>query len=137
YRTDKLTNDATITGVATDDNGVRKLEAKIDGGALQDITATLTGSTYRYDPGRLPPGPHRITIRATDTIGQTTDAVVDFRVNTPPTANAAGNRTTDEGSTVRFDGSASSDLEGPIFAYRWTFHDNTTANGPTASKAYP
>src|SRR5262249_26229006 len=137
YRTDKLTNDPTVTGTARDDQGVQKLEARVDSGAYVDITATLTGDRFSYNPSPLTPGPHRVTVRVTDTGGQTAEAFVDFRVNAPPVANAGGARTVDEGGTLSFDGSGSTDAEAPLFAYRWTFHDGATTDGPTASRAYP
>src|SRR5262249_6541115 len=102
YHFDRLTNDPTVTGTATDDLGVVLLQAQVDAGAFQAITSTLQNSAYTWNPGTLPPGPHRITVRATDTIGQTHDAVLDFVVNTPPVANAGGPHTVNEGTVVSF-----------------------------------
>ncbi len=137
YRSDGLTNDPTVAGTATDAQGIRRLEAQVDGRPFQDITATLVNNQYRFTPSQLTPGPHRITVRVTDTGGLTAEAALEFRVNTPPVANAGGNRTADEGDTVPFTGAASTDVEGALFAYRWTFHDNSTHVGLTAARAYP
>ena len=136
YGTDLLTNDATLQGTAVDDLGIALLQAQFDGGAFQDITSTLVADQYVFDPGPLPAGPHHVLVRATDTGGQSDDAEFDFAVNQPPTANAGGDRTVPVGTTVTFDGTGSSDNEGPLFSYRWTFDDGSVVDGPTASHRY-
>lgn len=40
------------------------------------------------------------------------------------------------GQTVSFDGSASSDADGSIASFAWSFGDSATAAGPTASRPY-
>ncbi len=137
FRTDLLTNDPAVRGTVSDDLGISKLLAQVDDGAFQEITGSLASGQYRFDPGTLPPGPHRITIFALDTTGHVTDAALDFRVNEPPIANTGGDQRVDEGSTVFFDGSASFDTEAPLFAYRWTFHDGATVESVTTSRLYP
>ena len=54
-------------------------------------------------------------------------------VNTAPTAAFTA---TVSGSAVSVDGSASSDAEGPLAAYAWTFGDGAAATGSTASHTY-
>lgn len=41
------------------------------------------------------------------------------------------------GETVRLDGSKSWSASGPVAAFRWTFGDGTTAEGPTVERRYP
>ena len=134
--TDLLSNDSRVQGTVSDDQGITKLEASIDDGAYMEITSALAGGTYAFDPGALSAGPHRITIRVTDTGGQTGEASLDFQVNRLPVADAGGNRTIDEGDTALFDGSASSDIEAPLYAHNWTFDDATSFSGVTASRHY-
>ncbi len=136
FQTDGLTNDPDIIGTASDDFGLTTLAASVDGGAFQDITASLVAGQFLYDPGTLAPGPHSITVRAGDTLGQTRDTTVDFTVNTPPLANAGSSQTVQTGETVQFDGSASWDLDAALYAHQWTFHDGATASGVTTSRVY-
>jgi hypothetical protein len=127
YLTDLLTNDPRVQGTTDDDEGVVKLEAKVDNGAFVDITSTLQNGHYQWNPGTLSHGTHQITIRATDTANQTNNAVLNFRVNTPPVANAGGNHTVGEGSTVTFDATGSTDTEAALFSYLWTLPDGSTS----------
>lgn len=135
YQTDLLTNDPRIQGTVADDIGVSLLEASVDGGPFQDITSSLVGNQYLYDPSPLPQGPHHFVVRATDTIGQTADGVLDFVLNHPPVADAGGNRTVMEETTVAFDAAGSSDTEG-LFSYLWTFEDGSTAEGSSATHVF-
>ena len=137
FRSDGLTNDATVSGTVADDFGVTRLESRIDSGPWLDITGALQAGQYTYAPGVLQPGLRTITIRATDTVGQTGQSLLDLTVNSPPTADAGGDRTVVENTTVPFDAAGSSDAEGPLFAYRWTFEDGSTDTGPTTSRHYP
>lgn len=52
YRTDRLTNDSTVVGTATDDLEVVLLEAQIDDGGFTDITGALAGGCAGEPPGR-------------------------------------------------------------------------------------
>ena len=137
YLTDGLTNDATVIGSASDDLGISLLEAQVDDGAWMDITGSLTAGQFRYDPGILTPGLHTIRVRATDTSGQPAGDLAQFTINSPPLANAGGDGTVPEGTTVSFDASGSTDAEAPIHAYQWTFDDGTTTDEVAPSRHYP
>ncbi|WP_164734575.1 PKD domain-containing protein [Microbacterium lemovicicum] len=54
-------------------------------------------------------------------------------VNQPPVASFV---TSGSAMTVDFDGTASSDLDGPIASYSWNFGDGTTGAGATVSHTY-
>ncbi len=137
YRTDLLTSDPRIAGSVADDVDVTHLEVQVDGGPPIDITANiLSGGRYKYDPGVLAPGPHTITVRATDTANQASEATQNFAINQPPIADAGLDRTINEGETILLDGSGSSDTEDALFGFRWSFADTTTANGLTTSRTF-
>jgi CSLREA domain-containing protein len=56
--------------------------------------------------------------------------------NSPPTAEAGPNRNTDEGTTLLFDGTSSTDPDNDALSYSWNFGDGTTANTASPSHAY-
>jgi len=56
--------------------------------------------------------------------------------NSVPVANAGPNRTVGVGTAVAFSGAGSSDSDGTIASYNWTFGDLTSASGVSVSHAY-
>jgi PKD repeat protein len=68
-----------------------------------------------------------VELTVTDNDGSTaksaTQAIIGDGVNVPPTADAGGPYTGDEGVSVRFDGSGSSDPDGEVVRYDWDFGD--------------
>ena len=56
--------------------------------------------------------------------------------NQAPSADPGGPYPADEGSTVSFDGSASSDPDGDAVTFAWDFGDGDTGTGATPSHAY-
>ncbi len=126
---DRLTNDPRILGTAMDDNALARLEVAVDGGNFTDITSLLTADQFLYDPGPLAAGPHSFLVRATDSAGQSRETTLDIQVNQPPTANAGGDRSVSQEDSVTLDGTLSSDLEAPLYAYFWTLPDGTTIDG--------
>src|SRR5204862_979288 len=109
-----------MVGSVADDVGVAKLEAKVDWGALVNITSLLSSGSFTFVPTGITPGAHTVTFRVTDSAGHATETNVGFTLNSPPTANAGGNRTVEQGGTLQFTGAASTDAEG-IFSYHWAF----------------
>ncbi len=77
------------------------------------------------------------------TPGQTDQATVTVIVNTPPPVNTAPNAIISSSTAVgeapfaiTFNGSGSSDAEGPINTYSWSFGDGATATGLNTSHTY-
>jgi PKD repeat protein len=97
-------------------------------------TATGKTATHSYDKA----GTYTVSLTVTDDKGatgtKTAQVVVTApRVNAAPTASFTS-AVTD--LTVKVDGSASSDSDGTVASYAWTFGDGGTATTATASHAY-
>jgi PKD repeat protein len=111
----------------------------LDGSASQDengihsYTWTFTDATPQILTGKNPtytfttPGTYAITLKVTDTAGNTATDTVIITVPdiTRPTANAGSDQTLNEDTLVTFDASGSSDNVG-IVSYKWTFTDAGT-----------
>ncbi|MCZ2341134.1 MAG: choice-of-anchor A family protein, partial [Bacteroidales bacterium] len=126
-----------MTGTATDNHPITKLEAKVGNGDWTDITASLQpDGSFVFDPGVLPAGPTTITVRATGTTHQQTESTTSFTVNSAPVpAIAYSPSSPGEGDTVSFDSSGTTDIEG-IYAESWLMSDGSTVTGVTASEHY-
>lgn len=85
-------------------------------------------------------GTYTATLTVTDNTGATaTDTVivtVKAAQNQPPKANAGPDITVTPGKSITFSGSASSDTDGTISSYKWTFGDGTSKTGLTVTKTY-
>ncbi|PPB48296.1 PKD domain-containing protein [Arthrobacter pityocampae] len=96
--------------------------------------AGMTAS-HQYTAG----GTYPVKLTVTDDAGaiHTTSKAVTVEaaapVNTPPTAAFTQ---TSSGLTASFDASTSTDPDGTVASYAWTFGDGTTGTGVKASKTY-
>jgi PKD repeat protein len=101
--------------------------------------------THTYDAE----GTYSVVLTATDDRGAVdfngTDAVIaavggpsaaEGSGSVPPTADAGGPYTGSITTPVEFDGTDSSDPDGPIDTYTWDFGDNTTGAGATPIHTY-
>jgi PKD repeat protein len=85
------------------------------------------------------PGSYEVTMTATDEFtGATVAPVVQtFVVDEPPAAAfTSAPSGAVAGAAVAFDGSGSSDQDGAIIGYAWSFGDGATGSGATISHAY-
>lgn len=57
-------------------------------------------------------------------------------MNKPPVANPGGPYSGTAGAVVQFDGGQSSDADGTIASYNWSFGDGTSATGVRPAKTY-
>ncbi|WP_237771459.1 PKD domain-containing protein [Kribbella sp. ALI-6-A] len=95
-------------------------------------TSTDANPTHRYAAA----GTYSVGLTVTDNRGGTASKVQNVavtHVNTLPTATFGESC---DSLTCAFDGSASSDPDGPITGYAWNFGDSTTGSGAKPSHTY-
>jgi len=107
---------------------------------------STTSTLIRVSPTTLPPPPITLTTStttrppttstSTTRPAPTTTSTTLPRANAAPRANAGADQFTQTLTAITFDGSASSDSDGTITAYNWTFGDGATASGRTVSHSY-
>lgn len=124
-------------------NGV---SVAVDGSASTDPDGTIQSYAWTFGDGATATGrsashtyavsgTYTITLTVTDNVGATNSVTKAVTVagNAAPTASFT---TTSKGLSVTVDGSASSDRDGTIASYAWTFGDGGTATGVTAAHTY-
>jgi PKD repeat protein len=125
-----------------------------DGTGSNDSDGTIIAYDWDYgdgttdfDAGPVPShtytadGTYPVTLTVTDDAGgvatDTTSATIGSGT-LAPVADASGPYTADLGTSVTFDGTASSDPDGTIVTYNWNFGDGTTLEdgGATPTHTY-
>jgi YD repeat-containing protein len=131
----------TFNGAASSDpdGTVVKYEWDLDGnGTFETNTGTTPTTTKSYPTG----GTYQIGLRVTDNNGATGQTTKALNVHRPPVASftvSPSPATTRQ--TVTFNGSASTDADGPIAEYEWDLDGNgtyetNTGTTPTGTKTY-
>lgn len=97
-------------------------------------TATTPAAVHSYGAG----GTYTVRLTVTDDSGATNTRTASVTVVAEPgnTAPSASFTSTVTGLTVSVDASASSDPDGTIGSYAWSFGDGVLASGMTASHTY-
>jgi PKD repeat protein len=109
-----------------------KLELSAGTWRAETITAPAFFDNFRLDAPSSNPTP-----TPTPTPSPTpTPTPTPTPVNKPPVANPGGPYTATQGVALKFDGTHSSDPDGTIASYSWSFGDGTTAVGASPSKTY-
>ncbi len=117
----------TFTSASTDDNGIASLEWDMDG----DGTFERTGPQQATSFGTT--GPHKVSLRVTDTLGAKSTTIATVRVHRAPTAlivTQPPNPVVNQPTTL--DGSRSSD-DGTIAKYEWDLNGDGTFETSTAA----
>jgi len=143
-------NRLTVRGEDAPDNSTVTLRygEKDDNGAVIDTTEADGDGEWEFRITGLNPVPCDVTV-VEDEDGEDDDKEVNNAPNNcsndggggvdpnqPPTANPGGPYTGTAGVAVNFDGSASSDPDGTIASYAWSFGDGSTGTGATTTHTY-
>ena len=140
----ELGGTVTVSTQANDVVGVATVKVEIrapGGGIVGNFTMTSTGgSGYAYTFIPSATGAYTYQVTAFDASGNAAVASGGFLVRdtTPPGANAGPDQTVNEGATVTFDGTGSSDPPRGIASYSWTFNDGgpVTLTGASPSHTF-
>ena len=131
---------AGLTGVVLSFSGSGSTDAE---GPIASYAWTFgdgtSGSGAAVSKTYAAAGTFTVTLTVTDSGGLTnssTRAVTITVPNTAPVAVIGGATGGLTGASLSFSGSGSTDAEGPIASYAWTFGDGTSGSGATVNKTY-
>ena len=123
------------------------LVVDVDGGGSYDLDGTIVSYSWGWGDGSMAGsgvttthtyamgGVYTITLTVTDNHGLTGEASEDVTVvaNQPPVADFSWSA---DGLSVSVNGGLSSDADGSIVSYAWTWDDGASSSGATASHTY-
>ncbi|MBA2686501.1 MAG: PKD domain-containing protein [Gemmatimonadaceae bacterium] len=104
-----------------------------DGSGVAPLT--LSGKNFSLSHAFAPGNTYTVTVTVSDD-DATSTSTHTVRITAPPVANAGGPYSSNEGSSVAMSGSASSDIDGTVASYAWTFGDGGTGTGVSVSHTY-
>ncbi len=119
----------TFTDTSTKGSGTINQWAWNFGNGATPTTSTTQNPTCAFSTS----GDQTVKLTITDTNGKQSTTTTTVHVNIPPTAAFTYSATN---LLVNFDGSGSSDSDGTIASYAWTFGDTNTGTGVTTSHTY-
>jgi PKD repeat protein len=121
---------------------------QFDGTGSSDSDGSIASYTWTFGDGSTgtgatpthayaTSGAYTVTLTVTDNNGASnTNSTTATALNQAPTANPGGPYSGIATQGIKFNGSGSSDLDGTITSYAWTFGDGSTGTGATPTHAY-
>ncbi|MBF9336594.1 PKD domain-containing protein [Microbacterium lacticum] len=133
--------------VASFEASVADLTVAVDAGASIDSDGTIASYAWDFGDAQIGagktashvyanPGTYTVTLTVTDDDGATATTTRQVEAVAPNAAPTAAFTTSANGLAFAVDGAGSSDGDGTIASYAWTFGDGATATGATASHTY-
>jgi PKD repeat protein len=122
----------TFDGSASSDPGGEIVAYVWDFGDGATATGAVVVHTYPVE------GTYPVRLEVTDNCGGVSTCQTDVHVSTnlPPICNAGGPYSGEAGSPIAMSGAGSSDPDGMIVVYRWSFGDGQTAFGVIQHHSY-
>ncbi len=132
-------------------SGTAGVALALNGSTSSDADGTITSYVWSFGDGSTgtgatpsktyaAAGTFNISLTVTDNNGAThiatTTATIALPANVPPVASPGGPYTGTRSVALALNGSTSSDPDGSIASYAWSFGDGTTGTGATPSKTY-
>lgn len=123
------------------------LVADFDGGESADSDGSIVSYAWNFGDGTTGSGKtvsksfaaggtYSVTLTVTDNRGGSASTTKQLTVTAPNVMPKAAFTVSQSGLSVAVDGSGSSDPDGNVTGYSWSFGDGTTGSGATASKSY-
>jgi YD repeat-containing protein len=131
-------------------SGVTGSSIQFNGSASHDSDGSIVSYVWNFGDGGTgsgvapthvyaTAGTYNVSLTVTDNNGATASATASATVtvpNQPPAANAGGAYSGLTAQTINFNGGGSSDSDGRIVSYSWTFGDGGTGSGAAPLHSY-
>ena len=133
-----ITNRPPVANAGADQSAPTLTNVTFSGAASSDPDGTISSYAWSFGDGATSnrcivpshsyaaAGTYTVTLTVTDNKGATaTDTATVTVTNRPPVANAGADQSAPTLTNVNFSGAASSDPDGTISSYAWTFGDGS------------